>query len=331
MLARVVVVLVFLTGALLALPSFAAPTAADAKLAEALFNAGKDAMSRNDLASACARFAESLKLDPAVGTRLNLAACEEKSGKLASALDHFTQARADLPKDDFRIPFTADKIASLTKRVARIIVRAPRGGPPPGTRVLRDGVEVPAALFNTPINVDPGPHVVVIEIAGRTPEKNTLNVGEGEERTVDVRSEAPPPAVTPIPVEPPPPSPTTAPPKKEEKLDDAGGDPRRALAFVTGGLGIAGIATGAVTGIIAINAASTYKDHCTDGICDPEGLDAAATGRSVRIVSPVAFAVGAAFGAASVYLFLTSRNRSSARIAPVVTPFGGGLGVLGTF
>src|SRR5262245_31877335 len=64
--------------------------------AEALFEEGRSALAAGDLDLACARFRESNRLDPAVGTVLNLADCEEKRGKLATAWTLFRRASTEL-------------------------------------------------------------------------------------------------------------------------------------------------------------------------------------------------------------------------------------------
>src|SRR5262249_55537702 len=49
----------------------------DPAAAEALFRQGRQAMEAKDFATACPKFAESQRLDPAVGTLMNWATCEE--------------------------------------------------------------------------------------------------------------------------------------------------------------------------------------------------------------------------------------------------------------
>jgi len=68
-----------------------------------LFEQGRQSMRAGDLASACARFSESLALLPSPGTLLNLAACESQQGDRLSAQEHYT-AFLDLadPEDDRR-------------------------------------------------------------------------------------------------------------------------------------------------------------------------------------------------------------------------------------
>ena len=53
--------------------------------AEALFEQARAAMAAGSYELACARFRDSDRLDPAIGTRFNLADCEEKRGRVATA------------------------------------------------------------------------------------------------------------------------------------------------------------------------------------------------------------------------------------------------------
>lgn len=110
----------------------------DAPVAEALFQSGKEAMARGDLATACARLAESHRLDPAIGTLLNLAVCRERSGKIAAALEHLVSAREDLPPDDFRVPFVTEQIAKLEARVPHLVLE------------LRDAAPASVVILQTP-------------------------------------------------------------------------------------------------------------------------------------------------------------------------------------
>jgi hypothetical protein len=311
-------------------PVRAAVPPADATLAQALFTSGKEAMARGDIATACGRFAESLKLDPAVGTLLNLATCEERSGKLSVALEHFTSARTQLGKDDFRVAFTTERIATLSHRVARITVRFVATGPaspPPGARVLRDGVEVDPAALNAPLVVDPGAHVVVVELSGQPPQRTELTLREGEEKVVEVGPKPSPASSSEVAAGP-------LPARAAAGADTDG--TRRTLTFVTAGVGVAGLAVGAVTGLMTLSAASTYRTHCKDGLCDADGLSAASTGRTVSVVSPIAFAVGGVFAIASVYLFVStpaSKPASGSRVVfvPTASREGGGVSLAGAF
>src|SRR5260370_35084814 len=60
--------------------------------AEALFADGRRPVGAGEYAAACPQFAASQKLDPGVGTSLNLADCYERLGRWASAWAEFRSA-----------------------------------------------------------------------------------------------------------------------------------------------------------------------------------------------------------------------------------------------
>ncbi len=281
-----------------------------AQAADALFQSAKQAVAKGDLATACAQFGESQRLDPAVGTLLNLADCEQRSGKFAAALDHFREARSLLAPDDFRISFADEHMAALSRRVSYLTVRL-AGTPIAGTKVLRDNVEIPSASIGAAVPVDPGSHTYVVRVPGH-PDSHMQVVAlrEGEQRTIEVSPGAE---------------------NREGEADSAaaGGPstgPSRALVYTVGGIGIAGLGVGMVTGLMTMHAASTYKAHCnTDtGQCDQAGLDAASTGRTTSVMSPIGFGVGALGIGLAAYWLLAPAKASQAAVAvsPSVDPRG---------
>ena len=72
--------------------SLAQTSAADKAAAQALFDEGKRLMDAGQFAQACPKFADSEKLDPGVGTLLNLGVCYEKNGQTASAWATYKEA-----------------------------------------------------------------------------------------------------------------------------------------------------------------------------------------------------------------------------------------------
>src|SRR6185436_7071846 len=74
----------------------------DPAAGEALFREGRRFMKSRDFASACPKLEESLRLDPATGTLVNLADCEEQIGRTASAWQHWRAAADRLPAGDKR-------------------------------------------------------------------------------------------------------------------------------------------------------------------------------------------------------------------------------------
>jgi hypothetical protein len=93
----------------------------------------------------------------------------------------------------------------------------------------------------------------------------------------------------------------TSPPSSE-------GNTKRTLGWVVGGVGVAGLAVGAVTGIMAMGDASTVKSNCgANGACQGQsGVDAASSGKTASTLSTIGFIGGTALAGVGAYLLLTS-------------------------
>ncbi len=299
------------------LPSAVASTPADAQAADQLFREGKDAMTRGDLASACADFARSQKLDPAPGTLLNLAECEARSGKLAAALGDYEVARAELAAGDFRITFAETRIAELGKRVAKLSVRVE---PPSAAdvRVTCDGVTLDPASMGTARRVDPGAHVCVVHAPGHTDASTTLTLAEGQELTAALTlgpavgssaAVASPPAAA-------------APPESS---------PWRVVGLATAGAGVLGVGVGAFFGILS---KVTYDDavsQCPRGVssCTSAGANEGRTANGQATVSTLAFIAGGALLATGAVIYFTAPKPGTARVGLAAAP--GQIGVGGSW
>jgi hypothetical protein len=175
---------------------------------------------------------------------------------------------------------------------------------------------------------DPGSVALVVSAPGRADRPYTLSLHEGDQveqmleaGDVQTGTPAPPTPAGPVPDAVPAPA---APP--------APGRGRRTVGFVLGGIGVAGLATGAVTGLLALNRASTVKSHCPDLACDPQGLSAASQGQWLAPTSTVAFVAGGVLVAAGAYfVFFGGGHSSSVALAPAIGPQTGGALLRGEF
>jgi hypothetical protein len=296
--------------------------------AEAAFRDGRKAVQAGDWATACARFAESERLEPAPGTLLNLADCEDHQGKLVSAHEHFGVAASGFPRGDTRRSLALAREAQIDRRIVRLTLRLAPSAPPDA--VVRQGdATIPASALGSPMLIDPGPVTLVVVAPGRADRPYTLTLHDGDQveqmlEAGDVAPTsgpalaagapaAPPPDVTPAPV---PPS----------------GHGQRTLGFVLGGVGVAGLATGAVTGLLALDRASTVKAHCPGLACDPLGLSAASQGQWLASTSTIAFIAGGVLVAAGAYFVFFGGSRSSGiALAPAIGPQSGGAILQGAF
>jgi hypothetical protein len=305
-----------------------------------LFRQGREAMKKGDLATACPKFAESQRLDPAAGTLVNLAQCEEKQGKLAAAWQHWREAAEQLPAGDERLVIAKQRIQALDKRVPKLVVKLGAGAPA-DTKVTRDGVELGAASLDTALPVDPGEHVVVAVAPGRSAREIKVEVGEGKTETVvvepgevaaaagaaapgsqDARSDAALGA-------------KGSPPAKEAPR--SGGGATRTAGWVIAGLGVVGLGVGTV---FALRAKSKNDEalaknengipRCLGEWCvDPKGIDLTTESRRASMIAIPSLVVGGAALVGGAVMVLVAPPSDSPKPAKVGLKAAFGPGALG--
>ena len=300
--------------ALASSPAAAQPR--DRAAADALFQAARAEFDRGEFASACEKFAESNRLDPAPGTLLNLSLCFEKIGKVASAWEGFRQVSEQLR--DERLEFATKRSTALEDRLPWLTLRLPPNAPE-GTRIFRDGIELRTAGLGVALPVDPGSHTLAIEAPGHLKASMNVQLEEGQRKEIVVElgpKKPEPEAAVPKPA-----------PPTSGRIDVP--PPDRTLAWISGGIGVAGIATSLVTGALAISSQRTMDDHCDGHLCDAQGLDAASSGRTYATVSTISGAVGFVGLGASAYLFLSTDQEQTpaTRIDATALPGGGYVGM----
>ncbi|MDF2692909.1 MAG: hypothetical protein K0S65_1292, partial [Labilithrix sp.] len=171
-----------------------APALAEESEPERLFREARSAMLEGRFDEACPKLEESQRLDPHVGTLLNLAACHERQGKIASAWVEYqkahTAAQAEGQADRARL--AEQRIAVIEHRLPwlRVAVR----GDSAGMTVSLDGSELSAAALGTEMPVDPGAHVISGQRPGARGFEERIELREGEHRTVTVVLEPPTPS-----------------------------------------------------------------------------------------------------------------------------------------
>ncbi|HZU83303.1 MAG TPA: tetratricopeptide repeat protein [Polyangiaceae bacterium] len=299
----------------------------DPAAAELLFEQGRAEARAGRYDRACPSFGESYRLDPAVGSLLNMADCAEHLARPAEALRRFTQALGELSASDARRSYVEGRIARLKPRVPRVrIVFAPGDVP---ANVLCDGVPVDRGALGAPLLVDPGRHVIGVRAPGRADRDIAVDAIENAEQ--QVRAEPGEARVA----EPPAP-PMPLPPARRAEVTPATGvvlsrARSNALPWVAGGIGALGIAVGSIAGIVAMSDAHTVSSRCPDRQClTPAAFDAAgqaaSEGKVMETVSTVAFGVGLAGAAAAAYLWLAAPSSAPTRSAAWVAPWGGSKG-----
>ncbi len=277
---------------------------------------------------ACEKFRKSQDLEPAVGTLLNIAICEEKLGQLVESLRHFREVLGKLPASDDRRPIAKQNADELEARVPRLSVRLDKSVPA-GARVLRDSSPLSPEQLSQPLRLDPGTYHFHVEATGHQPARLKVVLVEKQRRelTLTPGPKLEPATTTAASSTPKQPVPTPAKPVAAEPAH-SDLDP---LAYGAIGVGIAGLVTAASTGLLALGQSQIVDDECNaDKQCSQRGLEAGARGRTLSVISLVSLAVGVVGVGAGTYL-VVSANGAGATTTPETSAGRWALSFTGTF
>lgn len=301
-------------------------------LAEALFQQGRSLMAEGELDKACAAFARSYELDRSVGAVLNLAVCNEKRGRTATAWAQFATTRALAQRNGQRerAAFADERAKALEARLATVTILASE--PPTQLVVSVDGERVDSAALGVALPLDPGRHEIEIGAPGKKPWTTSLDVPDSK---VSLTLEVPEldddgAGSTPAPSGPSPEllGPDRPPPSAAHA--DASGDlDTLGLALAIGGFSLAGagIVAGAITGGLSLTQTSDLKATCVADLCEPAQRDAIDEATTLANVSNVAFAIAGAGAVAGIVGLLLPEGDAMVDVA--LGP--GGVLVRGTF
>jgi len=285
-------------------------------------------MASDHASEACAKYAESQRLDPQLGTLLHLGACYEKVGKTASAWAAFKDA-ADIAarKHDERESAARARIAELDPRLSRLTIEVLADAP--GTiEIKRDGEAFGRAAWGSSLPIDPGPHVITASAAGYKDWQTTIDVpASASNARVSVPKLEPlsgPAQVLP-PAQPgviAPGQPAVVPqapaPAQATQDKDSSGSGQRIAGFALAGVGVVGLAVGTVAGL---SAHSKVSDRDSANACSSNGgctLDQSNTikdlthsARTMAGIANVGFIAGGAALVGGVILIVTGAPKET--------------------
>lgn len=254
-------------------------------LAESLFQNGVAAMERGDFHTACGMLAESQRLDPGGGTLLNLALCNERAGRVASAWAYFHDALSVARRDgrDDRIHFAEAHIESLEPRLARVDFAL--SDPVLDVHVTFDNIDIPvAALTAGSMPVDAGEHLIRVQKRGYRPREAHLSIVDGNHKIV--RIAALEPLALPVPH-----------------------NGKRTVGWSLTGVGATALLATGVVGALALGAESAASVACPNsGVCDDAtALSASRRASSLSTVATVTGITGIVTLAVGVVLLTVAR------------------------
>jgi hypothetical protein len=310
--------------AALATTSAAAQTPAEKAQAQVLFEEGRKLLEAGNLGPACDKLAASLRLDPAIGTQLNLARCFELSGKTASAWVNYLEvaSHARTAGQEKRADFAAGKAEELKPLLSKLRVDVTS---PVADLEVRVGESVIAEkAWGSELPFDPGDYDLVASAPNKKPWTTHVKVGaQADSVKVSV------PALEPAPVEP------GGDVAVVEPTASSGPSTQWILGWVTGAVGLGGIGAGIGLRVVALAKDDDSLAFCNADdptLCSAEGVDLRDEAIALQTGSVVAWAAGGALLVTGVVLLVTApSDEPEAALAPMVGPDGGGLGLRGRF
>lgn len=273
--------------------------------AEALFDHGKQLLDAGKIDAACEAFEASIKLDPQIGAKLNLADCRERQGRVIDAYVIYEAAANEAAHTGKpgREAFARKRLENLNSKVVRFRLNV--GNPQPGLVIKLVTAPSRELPLTTPMHLaEPGTIIVYANAPDHRQHRVERFANGGSEIVIDI------PALEPVakPVVPPPAVPrrdTETPPARPAVVTaSASSRPRSRLPFV---LVVAG--SGFLVGSVGLGA---YAKLRYDDAVNQAGVDKAYRYADIATIVAVA---GVAYIAVGVVLGV---RRRPSRIA--VTP-----------
>ncbi len=216
-------------------PRSALAAQTDDARAEQRFHDGERLLEARDFEGAADALLESQRLDPQLGTLINLALCHEALGRTASALHEFEVAAtwaAERRQAD-REAYAREHAEALARRASVVHLALPPDSR--GYMLTIDGEPVPPGQWAMPLFVDAGMHAVRVTANGMVPAELPMAIAAGpSDQTLVV------PALQPAPV---------AAPVTQERVvvrERPGSDVRRPVGLLAGGLGLVALSLSGV-------------------------------------------------------------------------------------
>ncbi|MCX5741932.1 MAG: tetratricopeptide repeat protein [Proteobacteria bacterium] len=285
----------------------------DTSDAQRLFDEGRALLEAGKTDEACEKFELSIAKDPrAVGTLLNLGLCNERRGKVATALQLFQEAfdragEAGLPQHR---EAAQDHITKLVPTVPVLALRV--AAEVAGQSVFVDDVGVKQ---QRELRLDPGPHKLVATAPGRLPFEKSFVLAASQRTTIDV--------------------PALERPKPSTIVEHASS--RRLIGKVVAASGGGLLVGGAVMTTLAYRSYHRQFDNgnCTtvghQDLCNDTGQDQATRARNTATGGLIIGVVGGVALAAGVVAWATAPDERRTRLVPSVSSSGATLSLVGRF
>jgi len=276
----------FVTPALAKGVDIASATAEQKQGASEAYKRGRTAFDEGRFEDALQAFRDSYDVVASPNAHLMAATTLIKLGRKGEAYDELGKviveaqaAAATDPKYNKTADGARTKQKEIEGDVGKLTIVGAVDKAPPGAELLVNGRSIPASQWSSPITVDAGS--VDVAFTGEVP--RTVQVPPGGEATVDMN--APLPGVE-------------EPDETAMEMDSSGGysgPDRMMIAYIAGGVGVAGLVTFGVFGGLAQGKFNSLDDACPSRTNCPADLQGDAdTGKTFQTVANVSLGIGIA-------------------------------------
>ena len=284
---------------------------------------GDDAMEGLRYGDALVAYENAYECNPTPSLLYNQARSWEALGRFPESLAHYLEFQSQAPALLLaKVPGLDTLIAAARARVTTVTISTNTSG----AHVKLRGHELGQTPLPEPVLLNAGLAKVEVSHTGYETYLETVELPRGADITLEI-SLLPTTASTFAPALPPPSGPTP-PPSAAPQESDSGvsvdSSNARTMAYVAGGIGVAGLLVGATTGRLVGGQESVRDDECDyeAGLCSQQGLDAHESAQSLALMSNIGWAVGALGLGVGTYLFLTSGESSNTALHTSASPLG---------
>jgi hypothetical protein len=278
--------------------------------ARALFQRAIELEQAGNYTSALEQFRDvgQVRMTPQV--RFHIASCEEKLGRLVTALGGYELALADAETvgEDFKNEVDT-AVTRLRASIPKLVIQ--RGTGAEAAEIELDGVALGASSVGVPVPLDPGPHSVNAKAPGSLPFSQTVTIAENEQKSVDIE-------LTPEPQ----PEDTRAANSGMQTVDLNGKPHPRLIPYVIGGVGVASLVGSGVLFALRQSTLSDLENKCgPDRKSCPGSARGEVSNLSVyNTAAQVALGIGVVGVGAAVTLILIQKKPNPATTGLMFTP-----------
>ncbi len=292
-------------------------------MAQKLYEQATNLMDAQKHADACPKLEQVTQIIPSgLGGHETLGQCYEALGRYGSAWEQYTVAEslAHAKGEAQRAADMAAKAKALEPKVAKITIVVPKELQNfDGLTISRDGKKHEKALWNTPLPVDTGTHVIKVEAPGRVAwSKEVTILADGAMLAVDVPQLVVEPALPVV-------DPFNTPSLPVRTW-------QKPLGWTSVGIGAASLITsGILSGLAVGKKNASNNGHCqtSNNRCDDVGLDLRDQALGLASGATATVVIGGVLAAGGIVLVATApkqdARKTGIRWSVDVAPMGVGL------